>query len=439
VRLPAVLLGSLTVGAAYFLGREFAGNRGAVVLASLFLVSDVAVRVSQDARHYALLSLCLVVLLIGATRLFRRLAEQEQFPELLRANAGAFALIIGGTVACLYAHTLSVYYVASLFGGAVAYALVLPAPSKRLLLLSLSFVAVTSLALWTPWLLVFLDLLGRSDTYQLIEQPSFAEALDTTSALLGVGHIWRFGYLPELVFLILIASGGMRLAGSGHRGLSILLAAGFLLTPFLVWATAYVRQPIFVAHYIAPAHVFGLVLLGGLLMHIRAKPVPLMLGVLVFSSMLVSLYGYYSVSHKSKEQWRETARYLQEATSSEDIIVVCKNYLFKGPLYYWRQPHAPFLVVSEGKLWHMTWEAGNEVMNAHWLGIATPALPPFERGGQPFRDVYLVNRRKSCEEVDVTAAFDRAGLTLSSFEADADFINIRVERARVLSRSLPER
>jgi uncharacterized membrane protein len=57
VRFPAALFGSLAVGASYLLGREIGGNRGGVILALLFLFSDVAIRMSQDARHYSLLSL----------------------------------------------------------------------------------------------------------------------------------------------------------------------------------------------------------------------------------------------------------------------------------------------------------------------------------------------------------------------------------------------
>jgi mannosyltransferase len=90
LRLPSALAGIATVGVAWAIGRELAGERCALACAALVAVNPLFVWYSQEARVYALFALTSAVAMLCCLRLWRQ-------PS--RGRVAAFAL--SGSVALL--------------------------------------------------------------------------------------------------------------------------------------------------------------------------------------------------------------------------------------------------------------------------------------------------------------------------------------------------
>ncbi|NJN99711.1 MAG: phospholipid carrier-dependent glycosyltransferase [Anaerolineales bacterium] len=98
VRLPAVMIGTLTLPLAYGLGRRLLGRSEGLLLMALLALSPFHIRYSQEARPYALVVLG-VVLTVYALWQYRasrrrRYLVMLQIGVLIFAMAHLFALVI---------------------------------------------------------------------------------------------------------------------------------------------------------------------------------------------------------------------------------------------------------------------------------------------------------------------------------------------------------
>ncbi|MBE7472441.1 MAG: glycosyltransferase family 39 protein [Anaerolineales bacterium] len=98
VRLPAVMIGTLTLPLAYWLGRRLLGRSEGLLLMALLALSPFHIRYSQEARPYALVVLG-VILAVYALWRFRATGQRRdlvilQIGVLIFALAHLFALVI---------------------------------------------------------------------------------------------------------------------------------------------------------------------------------------------------------------------------------------------------------------------------------------------------------------------------------------------------------
>ncbi|GAB4446254.1 MAG: hypothetical protein Fur0044_42480 [Anaerolineae bacterium] len=99
VRLPAVMIGTLTLPLAYWLGRRLLGRSEGLLLMALLALSPFHIRYSQEARPYALVVLGVILAVYALWRFLRATGQRRdlvilQIGVLIFALAHLFALVI---------------------------------------------------------------------------------------------------------------------------------------------------------------------------------------------------------------------------------------------------------------------------------------------------------------------------------------------------------
>jgi 4-amino-4-deoxy-L-arabinose transferase-like glycosyltransferase len=154
LRAPSAIFGLLTIPLCYALGHLLAGRRVAVIASLLFAVSAFQVHYAQEARSYALLTLCVAVAMLAIVWIARDPERALLPPGAWRgADPGAAVAWIGfalGTLAALLVHNMAVFF---LLSAEVAFALLaLSLRSRwRKLLPNWLFAHAIILAGWVWW------------------------------------------------------------------------------------------------------------------------------------------------------------------------------------------------------------------------------------------------------------------------------------------------
>ncbi|MGB5963829.1 MAG: glycosyltransferase family 39 protein [Coleofasciculaceae cyanobacterium] len=231
--LPAIL-GVIAIALTYLLNRlafsPAAGLMGAAVMA----VSPFAVYLSQEARHYTLPMLFLILALLGLIQIQKALVSQKLPHPLLWIFWG-----IVNSIGC-YIH----YFFFIAFIAQVLTFISLILWRRRMLprgsLLSLALVIIGVAASYLPWLPVMLGSFGRAETGWLPKPTILAPIYQTLATWLSIAIAFPVESQPlwvQIPSVLLSVSFGIwfaRLACQGFKQLQPAIAT-FTLTSFTLF------------------------------------------------------------------------------------------------------------------------------------------------------------------------------------------------------------
>ena len=320
LRLPSAIFGTLTVGVVYAIGQSLAGPRAAVPAALLIALSWSNVEYSQEARAYALVSLCVSLSALGLIQLSRAANDTAQLslPSFLRRGGMLYAVSL---LAALYSHNTAVFFWLAANAYFVLHWSTLGGKSLRLA----SFWIITNalvLLSWLPWFAATIDI-SSSGMFNWLQQADAAKAARTFIAV----HGFRYGAPLELpLFMVLLVLGLFGLVhmykNSSHWAL---LLFALLASSLGVWLYGFVSTPVYMARTILWGTVFSSVLVG-----IGIAALPRALYWLSFGFIIVvSALGmvHYSQSNAAEnENWGSAASTLQNYARTADILLFCQAH-----------------------------------------------------------------------------------------------------------------
>jgi uncharacterized membrane protein len=335
VRIPAVIIGTLTLPVAYQLGRSVLGNPDGLLLMALLTLSSFHVHYSQEARPYALVMLGVVLTGYAFWRfretLRRRYLMLLQVGVLTFALAHLFALLIFGPLLLL-----------------VTIDFIFTQQRKRVMQVVVALVGTGLVALgvllslgWGSALYYSSREFGKAVvepekfSVEASEKPNQGAGPQVNETFikdqilgpLGAGaaepSLWLFNGLVSLGFIYLLIQ--------KRYQLSLLLTLWLILPIVAIVAFLVYRGTFYAPRYIIstlPAYL--LVLTVGLLALPRwlkcAEPKWVSLGVFLLLSGLVLTASTWDLTElyrkQTNENWRLVAKFLAQNTQPDGAIIV---------------------------------------------------------------------------------------------------------------------
>ncbi|OOZ37359.1 hypothetical protein BOW52_10245 [Solemya elarraichensis gill symbiont] len=176
LRLPVAILGAISVTVSWYLGRALAGNRAAFLLALFVLLSDVNLFYSQEARHYMLLSVGWLLLLLSLVQLVKSSGNQD------KPRRSDLVLMVAGVMLMAHSHPVAVHYLAA---SGIAYfsaLLIMPGCNRRFFYQPVIVVLLAGMSV-LPWLPVGFE--SASTNFNWLKQPDAGKALFEYMMLFG--------------------------------------------------------------------------------------------------------------------------------------------------------------------------------------------------------------------------------------------------------------
>lgn len=364
VRLPSALLGTLSIGLVYWLGRETgADGRTSVLAAGLFALSAFNVYISQEAKSYAL-------------GIFFSLAAMAVFARLLHHPTKRLALAYALTcVLCFYTH-----YLTALLWPCHLLAALSARPRRPFwtaygLALCAGFLGVA------PWLAVVARQAGSQDLSLFRKAVPLDLVMTPLSLLYGTawfapGGAWGVG----LIVALLALGGGLAWVGARAMGRPwawMLVSAVTLPLLFLYSVSTLTSLHIFWPKYVSfgLGGVFLLVARG--LTALRSRRTALVLGLLFVAMNAFSLSHIYFDPMYANQDWRSlVAQFSRGADPARDRVVILPSMMVLPFRYYYSGP-VPLIGVDGGDTSSL--EASLRGARHVWLCMP-PAHPLAQRG-----------------------------------------------------------
>ncbi len=383
-RLPAALLGTLTIALVYLLAREVFDDLEGVLAALLLAVAPLHLRYSQEARFYALFT-CLAVASTAALVIALRRNDR-------RAWVAYTLLLIAG----LYSHYYMPLVVAAQGVGVLAARLLpgrfplargaSPARALRGYLVSCALAALAFL----PWL--FYAVLSERRVPRGVAPElslDFARQLVTSLLLSGPTEIVRVEpWLPWLYVALVVAGIVTGLARRRTRVATLPLALLVLLSPPLIVLALRlieyffeVRQVLFLLPFaliLTAAGVTGIAEGVGRLTRSARWEGRLFAGISAFLALMLigPLWpASQAVPGAAREDWRGALRFVAASAAPDEVIIVpgLGEYRYLG--YYtfgWPQPPLVPTTPDEAAAMAASGRAAWVVANPQTTGIADP-------------------------------------------------------------------
>jgi 4-amino-4-deoxy-L-arabinose transferase-like glycosyltransferase len=348
VRLPGVVVGTLTLAVVYQLGRKLFGPLEGLLLMFLLALSPFHLRYSQEARPYALAVLGISLAIYGFWRLHQTGRRRHFIP--LQIGVLIFSLA--------HFFTWAIFIPLLIF---VAIDSIFYLQRRRIIktigLLLASLVLPFIILLFSGWGGLFYTFKGFGEalvepdkfTVQAEQKPNQGEGpkfsrefvkLEILVPLAGSvadGSLWLFNSLAGLGLVYLLAQRRYKL------GLWLLL---WLILPIAIVITFLVYRGAFFASryiiYILPAYL-SLVALGWLALPrwLRcAQPGWLASAFFLLTSLVVtlnlagSLNRFYQTQHK--ENWRIVGEFINQNVQPDDAVIAMRA----EPAVNWYYPRA---------------------------------------------------------------------------------------------------
>jgi 4-amino-4-deoxy-L-arabinose transferase-like glycosyltransferase len=260
VQLLSVLIGTLGIGAGWWLARRIGGSKAGLIAAALMAVSAAHVDFSQEVRGYILAQTAALFGLIAMTAYIER-------PRLVSLLGYAAAALVA-----LYSHTTMIVFVA-LANLAMAWLLRHDLPALARWIAANALVAL----LWGWWAWISLGQAeAAGSTFGWIGRPDMIGALNMTALIylplyLAIEKV-GFAGLLALAWLAGLAWFAVR----DRRPAVSLLAVVAIGAPLLLWAVSQ-ALPVFLPRTLFWASAPMLVLVAVALASLSTRPIGLVL------------------------------------------------------------------------------------------------------------------------------------------------------------------
>lgn len=431
LRLPSAIFGTLTVGVVYAIGRSLAGPRAAVPAALLIALSWSNVEYSQEARAYALVSLCVSLSALGLIQLSRAANDPASFASSLLFRRGGLLYAVS-LLAALYSHNTAVFFWLAANAYFVLHWSTTGGKSLRLASFWIIINAMVLIA-WLPWFAAAMEISSTGKMFAWLQQ---ADAVKAARTFIDV-HGFPFGsHLDLPLFLMLLALGLFGLVRMyGNSSHWALLLFPLLASSLGVWLYGFVSTPVYMARTILWGTVFSSVLVG---IGIAALPRALYwfsIGFIALVSAL-SMVQYSQSNAAENENWRSAANALQRNAQDSDVLLFCQSYMADSLANYVQGPTPSWKVfgMRKGTLltttlnsydpWHNRWLAWEKTR----VDLPTALATVISAG--PSKQVWFVDSHCKHRGSDITA---RTALKSAGWRHDETFKfrGITLERYRL--------
>ncbi|MFN8078703.1 MAG: glycosyltransferase family 39 protein [Kineosporiaceae bacterium] len=330
LRLPSALAGTAAIVLIHRVALAGVGRRAALIAAVLLAFSPFHLWFSQEARPYELLallylaSLHLLVTVLAGPGAMHPTTSPVTSPVI---GLGVIDALM------LYTH----HHATMLIAAQVVYVAVrgvsgtLDRAAIRRWLTASAVGAVVSI----PWLLLFLNQLGKVNEFPWLSRPTAATLYGTVVTFAGSG--------PALAcFVVLLLAGGLsrHLGPRPDAGPYLLLWVAFLVPLLGTFTYAVFFAPVFGAKYVIATSLPLLVLvadgasrLGDLLARRARRGVPgrPVSAIAAGAAALITLAAmaptvYAHVSRIEKEQWREVTAWVEADSAPGDLVLFNAGY-----------------------------------------------------------------------------------------------------------------
>jgi len=318
LRLLSVVLSLATLPAAYLLGRRIGGPWTGLAATLALAAASFDVRYAQELRMYTLLNLGAAWALVGFAAL---LADPAR--AVARASAGAWALLVLGTIVALYAHNMGLLL--PMTTTLLAAALWRRRPERRRLALAWIAAHGLVLAAWAPFLPELLRQTGVS-TWQWIKAPDLTE-IAYIQGQLAYGQPNLDGPLQVMAF-----AGFLALTVLGWRALPkgspwrLALPGLYLLPALAALLATWIYRPVYLARPLIWTELPVAVLVGAgivAVLALRPRRRALLGAALVLMTAVgngYSLWFHYKVYGKAN--WRGVAELVLDLAEPGEPVVV---------------------------------------------------------------------------------------------------------------------
>jgi len=332
-RLLSALMGVISVFLVARIGTRLMGASGGLFAAALLALSPIAIRYSQDATSYALY-MCVA---LTSYFFFLRWLDRRRL-----ADGIGYALATG---AVLYVHNTAWFTWAAQW---ITFFLVLPrAPRPRgELVLRWLFLQAAVLALYAPWIPVFLHQLGQVGNDFWIPKPTLRTLAGT--ALDFAGSPWMLAALGTAAL-----GGWIARASAGDPPRPAWPSTLAVLAPWLIvpiagpFLASYVFAPIFLTRVtLAALPAFFLFAARGVAA-IRVPRWRAVLAALLLLGTAQPLVSYYR--EPNKERWREAVSDLESWAAPGDLVLVNSGFCKENVVdYYLRRRDLEVIPFPDG-------------------------------------------------------------------------------------------
>jgi len=325
----------------YLIGKVTLPGRSGIWLAlcaaAFTAVNPMQIRYAQEARSYALLTMCATVLMLAFLWLINHPHVFEEWWASRRARARSIWMFAG--VALIAAVAFWMHQTAPLTVGlliAIGAALLsgLVGGSRRLFV-SLCVFGVLILALWgrdIPWLARGAAMIHEGFW---IAQPDIRALIDVSDALFGT---WNVADSPAVrsiavVLAVSIAAFGARTLMRRGAGPAAVFLLAAMCAPILVaFVASHAIAPIFIPRIVLWTNVPFILLAAAAVLALTESTQRVVVASAVCALMAV-IVGVRAAM-PAKEDWREVAQILEREAAPNDLVVVVTPYAEVPLLYY---------------------------------------------------------------------------------------------------------
>jgi mannosyltransferase len=358
LRSLSALLSVLTLPVVFLIGERLGGRALGLLSCGLLAVSPLHIAYAQQARMYALMTLCaalsilFLVLVVGQPDGSEASSAGRPRSAFAPGSSLYWGLFAVSTALTMLSHNTAVLapVAIALFVAITAIRSALRSvrghPDQLLTLGSLRHplrgvmgVATglsAAVVLWLPWLPNFLSQSRRVDEEFWISPP-------TLSTFLKHWHDLTNAYGPEgayrnyilVVVLVLILLGVGQLQGRPEAGLLLLL----VLVPVAVELLVSLRRPIFHTQTLIWTSVPLCVLIAAGMLRVRLRPLVALVAAVTLVLNVVGVRGYYL--NNGKEDWRAAVHYVAERARSDELVLYSAAWAQIPFDYYYSRSGGP--------------------------------------------------------------------------------------------------
>lgn len=359
IRLLSALFGIATIVVIYLLGSELYSKDVGLLSAGLLSVSSFHVWYAQDARTYTLLAL-----LASLSFLFLLRSRDDE------AGIARTVPYVVSTVALVYTHTFGLFVVLAQWTFVFGEEVLSEGRTDWADLLDWVKIQTVVGVLVLPYLRVLLVRVVSDGGEVWVQIPPVAYVVTTPLSYFSTS--WVLEWNPMVYFGLLAFVGALGAVAvlprtsattrdrepsrdaSTADGRSTPERPALLLVPWVVIPIAvpalvtYAFTPIYVQRYTIPASIGLFILVARGLSRLPRPSARLVAVVLVLSVSLYPLPTMYA--DDQKEQWRESAQYVEENADSDDLVVLSRGDLSYPFGYYFDSGQVPVTTASESTL-----------------------------------------------------------------------------------------
>ncbi|MFH1453796.1 MAG: glycosyltransferase family 39 protein [Armatimonadota bacterium] len=379
LRLPGIILGSLSLIGVYLLGKELINKQAGLIAAFMTAVSVSCVMMSREIRMYVYLSFFIIFAFYFFVKLFdrREVPESEYNPKPIY-----WFLYMICMVASWYLHYLGIFV-------SVSHNIIVALFYRRINIRHWILSQLIILICYIPWYKylfyqIFCSRGPQEATFGWNAILYIWDLLFSSSMLLYPDkyNMWFVFIISALCLLILI------LSIVNYRKDRFFLAVVFIgfYTPFLIlyFKSLLTSQTIFQLRYFNYAlPLYFLIVVSSF---VTKKKINTFLAFIIIGSFLVfnaaGLYNKYYVKGFQVQRWTEAVEYLQEHYNSNDAIIIQSSFQAMPFNYYFRQKHTEYyltgkdvpelkgILAKHGRIWMVmsfAWQSDSENRIAKWL------------------------------------------------------------------------